>query len=223
MAPPDKTKQITYGTTGGVLKPLEEVLLPDPRFQFFAMFSESTERPFQLSDIHTRLGDSVLNPGVPERVRVQFETARNLMLYSWCVFEFHTVSEMQAYAALEFALGERFQFPKRQKKTRSGVREVPLMLAELLQKAVREKAIIAEKLPAWERVKARQAWYEKRSSMPIQPIGSATEWLQTVIKNVPNFRNSLAHGETRLYLEASFSQLELCADLINALFPKPAE
>lgn len=214
---------MTFGKTDGVLKPLDEVLLPDPRFKFFALESTAGVRPFELADMHSRLSISKLDANVPEKVRRQFETARNLMLYSWFVFEFHTVAELQAYAALELALGERFGFPKRKVKTRKGVKLVPLMLAELLQKAVSEKVVVADKLPAWEQVQARRAWDEKNSPVPLGPPMSSRKWLEAVIKGVPNFRNALAHGEPKLYLFAAFWQLELCANLINALYPEASK
>jgi hypothetical protein len=51
---------------------------------------------------------------------------------------------------------------------------------------------------------------------------TSAEWMQKLIKFIPNFRNRLAHGNPQLYLEASFRQLETCADLINQLFSLPA-
>ena len=179
-------------------------------------------RPFELADLHKRLNLSELNAAVPETVRRQFETAKNLMLYSWFVFEFHTIAELQAYASLELAL--RTRFPDAKQKRRRKEREVmePLPLGPLLQMAVKEGVIVAETLPAWERAKFVGEWYQKQYNMQPSVQQTSAEWLQKMIEYIPNFRNTLAHGNPRLYLEASLRQLELCVDLINPLFPSPA-
>src|SRR6267378_439361 len=212
---------MNYGTTDGVLKPLNEVLLPDPRFEFFAVQSGNSSRPFELADMHGRLNLSKLDAIVPEVVRHQFETAKNLVLYSWLVFEFHTIGELQAYASLELAL--RTRFPEAKQKRRRKGREImePLSLGPLLQMAVKEGVIIAEKLPAWERAKFASEWYQKEYNLQTGAQRTSAEWLQLVIEHIPNFRNNLAHGNRRLYLEASLRQLETCSDLINQLFSSP--
>lgn len=210
-----------YGTTDGVLKPIDEVLLPDPRFECFALTSATGVRPFDLPDMHGRLNGFRLSSGAPEKVRIQFETARNLMLYAWFVFEFQTVAEMQAYAALELALGERFGFPTREVRGGKGMKRVRLMLSELLRKAVKEKIIVADQLPTWKRIQSRNAWYREQYGIAERGKPSAKKWLDRAIEILPRWRNGLAHGECKLLLDGSFFQLEFCGDLINALFPAP--
>jgi len=210
---------MNYGTTHGVLKPLAEVTLPDPRFENEVLRSKNGERPMELADLHQRLSAWPLSSTVPERVRVQFETAKNLMLYAWFVFEFQTVAEMQAYAALELGLRERLGSPTRTIPTKRGPKVVPLMLADLFSKAVNEGLIFPEKLPSWEWVNSRREWFAKEHGILSLPL-SASEWLQTIRDKLPDFRNYLAHGNPKLWLPHSFSQLELCGDLINQLFPE---
>jgi hypothetical protein len=210
-------EQMKYGQTDGVLKPVEEILLADPRWQFLAIVSPESSRPFELMDMHSKLSDIQLNANVPEGVRRQFAIACNLMLYAWFVFEFQTVAEMHAYATLELALRERFSNPTRQLRRRNRVEPVPLMLRDLLDRAVAEGLIVPQNLPVWEKVKANQR-LESAESGGRQL--SAAEWLQHVVRSLPNFRNDLAHGSTRLYLFASIDNLELCADIINAAFSK---
>jgi hypothetical protein len=156
-------------------------------------------------------------------VQTQFETAKNLMLYSWFVFEFHTIAELQAYASLELALRTRFPDAKEERKIKGQKVMVPFSLRRLLDLAVKQKVIVADTLPAWERVKFYHKWYQEQHDLPKSPMQTPDEWLQKLLEIVPDFRNSLAHGELRLYFEASFKQLELCCDLINQIFnPKVA-
>jgi len=168
--------------------------------------------------MHARLSQVKLASTVPDNVRRQFETARNLMLYAWFVFEFQTVSEMQAYASLELALRTRFPEAKRERKRKQKTTLEYLTLRPLLELAVKNGLIIPEKLPAWERNRLRREWHEKHFGIPTGKPLSASEWLQALVEIIPNWRNSLAHGDSHLFLEASLNQLELCADLINALF-----
>ena len=211
-----------YGTTDGVLKPLNEALLPDPRFKFFAIGTDDFMRPFELADLHERINLSKLDAVVPETVRRQFETAKNLMLYSWFVFEFHTMAELHAYASLEFALRTRFPDAKQKRRRKGREVMVPLTLGPLLQIAVKKGVIVAETLPAWERAKFVSECFQKRYNFQGGAQRTSAEWLQHVIEYIPNFRNTLAHGNPQLYLEASFRQLETCADLINQIFSPPA-
>ena len=209
-----------YGTTTQNLKPLPEFLRPDPRWESeHVLWAKSAQ--FTVEDLHSRLKFSELTGSVPADICRQFETARNLMLYSWFVFEFQTVAEMQAYGALELALRRRFENPTRNVQTKKGVKVVPLMLSELLTKAVTEKALIPEQLPSWEWVKTKREFFAKQSGSALEPF-TASQWLEVVKGNLPGFRNDLAHGNYRLHLPHSFSQLELCADLINALFSQSA-
>jgi len=210
---------MNYGTTDGVLKLLDEVLMPDPRFKFLVVRSAENSRQFELADLHGRLSDTRLSPAVPDDVRRQIETARNLMLYAWFVFEFQTIAELQAYLALELALRRRLPEAKREQRTKQGVKLVPLTLSPLLKKAVAEGLIVPEKLPAYARMLEWRAWHQRESAMPMAPAPKAKRWLQLVMQGLPTLRNTLAHGLPKLDLFSSLNSLELCADLINALFP----
>jgi len=212
-----------YGTTNAVLKPLDEVVLPDPRFEILVIGNEAQMRPFQLLDMHERLCLTKLNNEVPPEVQTHFQTALNLMLYAWFVFEFQTVAEKQSYASLEFALRRRF--PNATKTIMKAGKEkiISQTLGPLLRLAVTERLIVAERLPAWERVKANHAFHAQDSVLPLVPPPSANDWLLNLIETIPDFRNDLAHGSTKLYFESSFWALELCADLINALFSTKGE
>ena len=207
-----------YGSTAGILKPLEELFLPDPRFEHEYLRSQVDERAMNSDDIHERLQISRIHGGVPERVRTQFETARNLMLYAYFVFEFQTQAELQAYAALEFALRERFGNPTREIKRSDEIKIIPLMLKELLQRAVKEKLIQPERLPSWEWANERRKWFASFYGGEFVPI-SAGDWLEIILKHITDFRNHIAHGNPLLHLPHSFTQIELCADMINALYP----
>lgn len=207
-----------YGTTCGVLKPLDEVTFPDRRFEHEHLFVlRSGPGPYHLADLHERLSEWPPSPLVPEKVRVQIETARNLMLYTWFVYEFQTVAELQAYAALELALRERFGNPTRKIRAKGKTKVVPLMLSELLSKALNDGLIVPERLPSFEWVKHKRQWFSEFYGHPHESI-TAEDWFNFVKSHLPDSRNYLAHGNTKLWWTESFSQVELCCDIINALF-----
>ena len=91
------------------LKPLPEVCNPDKRQQAFVVMHTITGviRPRTLEDHYAAIQKFSLSEFVPKDIKTHFETARNLLLYSWFVFRFNSVAEMQAYVSVEFALRER--------------------------------------------------------------------------------------------------------------------
>jgi len=211
---------LVYGRVSSELKPLDEVELPDPRFEYLVMQTQTSSRPFTLEDLHARIGKTNLHATTPEDVYRQFQVARNLMLYAWHVFEFQTVAAMQAYATLELALRTRFPDAVREIKGKDGsIKRKPHTLGPLLEHAVAQGAFFAEKLPAWEWIKANHARLEADSAMPTGSLMEPAEWLKYLARSLPSLRNSLAHGKPWLDIFGSLHSLELCADLINALFP----
>lgn len=212
-----------YGTSAGVLKPLEELALPDPRFQYEGLQTQAGERSLNAEDIRERLESySRLHDDVPERVRTQFEVARNLMLYAYFVFEFQTQAQLQAYAALEYALGEKFGFPAREVKRGDEIKKIPIMLKELLRRAVTEGLIVPERLPSFEYANRSRKWFANFYGGEYVPL-TPEEWLSMSQNHITDLRNHIAHGKPYLYLNGAFRHIEICADIINVLFPKPDE
>jgi len=80
----------------------------DPRSNSSVVFGTDGLRPKMLDDHYESVAEITLHDGVPEQIRVQFETCRNLYLYSWFVYRFHPVAKTSAYACLELALRTRF-------------------------------------------------------------------------------------------------------------------
>ena len=50
-----------------------------------------------------------MSDAVPEKIRILFDTARNLYLYSWFVYRFYNVAEQQVFGCLEMAIRERLK------------------------------------------------------------------------------------------------------------------
>jgi len=201
-----------YGTTHGALKPVAEVSCADPRFRSMVVENEKGIRSFDLADLHRRLSDSLLNATVPPDVKTSFETARNLLLYTWFVYEFQTVAELQAYGTLELALRLRRGRRADEKRLSS--------LSKLLDEAIAAGWFDAAEPICHARMIRYQGWYRQffSTTSTASPLPSK-EWFRRVVAAVPDQRNHIAHGNPKLYLSGAFECLEFCATLINSLFP----
>jgi len=222
-------KASMYGNCAGQFKPFEEILLADPRHEFIMILSETGIRRTTLVELYNDISTVELLGNVPKDVRILFDTAKNLVLYSWFVYEFITVAEMQAYSTLELALKSRLGNPM--KRIGKKGHQKPLMLAELLQRAVSMKLVISCELPTYKRIIKEnesnegvfdQLFEETDSAQKIDyvaapPMG-ADEWLEHVITSMPKWRNDLAHGSPKLFPAASGFALSISADIINALY-----
>lgn len=173
-------------------------------------------RPFELSDFHAAIEEVQLRGSVPDNVWTHFETARNLALYSWFVYRFQSVGEMQALASLEFALRERCR--------REGSGRQPMGLKHLLHHAIQSRWIDAEGLSAYQEIQGRRREFLQSTALPfIDRQGRLPQldpqiYLEQLADMLPRLRNAWAHGSGML-LGQSVRILRLCADLINQLFP----
>lgn len=210
------------------LREPQAVLDPDPR----------TPRRELISDRQARIAQYQLIDSVPHAVRVHFETAKNIYLYAWFVYRFHTVAEKHALATLEFALRERLSFLFPDEFGPDAKRHPTLW--SLFAKARKEKLIsnaglrAAQRLP-FERARHRASIERARDMLArglteivydesdIQPLPEdfAVDALEIFQDTMPRIRNIHAHGSSMLY-PAVLDTFEIVTDLINQLFPSPA-
>jgi hypothetical protein len=88
------------------LKRLEEVCQPDERYRNRVNIDTATGAVTEMGidSIYSLVEEVRLSDKVPALVRSHFETAKNLILYSWFVYSFNAVAAMQAFASLEMAV-----------------------------------------------------------------------------------------------------------------------
>jgi hypothetical protein len=93
------------------LREVEYIHDPDPRNTMIAWVDTTSGeiRPLQVSDFHGALESLIFGPTVPEEIAQQFETVKNLYLYSWFIYRFQPIAEMQSLACLEYALRTRLE------------------------------------------------------------------------------------------------------------------
>jgi hypothetical protein len=196
-----------------------EVLLPDRIQQYFSVMNLRTgeSRPKTLDDHYSRLNEFSLNESVPENIQIHFEVAENLLLYSWFVYRFIAIAEMQAYATTEYALRERIGSTVGKK---AGLRR-------LLAKAVSTGLIEDNGFQHYVRLRQRAVEFDElmqnisgsvANTDPIDP----QSYVGTLAEVIPQLRNDLAHGSDNLTY-GTYLTFSLCRDLINQLFPAHSE
>jgi hypothetical protein len=196
---------------------LDAIGAPDPRMQAWSSLDpKSGVRATTIEDRWNNVAALALHGGVPATVRIHFETARNLLLYSWFVYRFQPVAQLHAYASVEFALKRRVKIPPK---------EFGPGLKELLMQAVTDGVIrddgfrhyrkVAEYRAEFARVEATP---EGREPEPDEP-SDTQRYAKTLCETIPFLRNELAHGSPRV-APSGLRTLALCCDLINQLFPR---
>lgn len=188
-----------------------------------------------LAQHHADIDTVSLSQRVPELVAIQFETARNLYLYSWHVYRFYMVAEMQAYATLE--LGLRYRLPERLPPKYQRPKAEKPMLFGLLNYAIDHGLVRNEGFRRWHEASHQRA-RERRSLERIQmmkdqgldelewdesePIAVTPEdqkWdlLEILRKGLPDARNEQAHGSTQLTRHVR-GTIELVAEILNQVY-----
>ena len=190
------------------LRSPEKIALPDPRMGPGAYALD------RLAGNHQAMSALVLGGTVPEEVRVHFETAKNLFLYSWCVYRFYMVAEQYALTTLEFALRSKFI-------------AVGLVNAEdehipgfkhLLRIAQKKGLISDARFTPREDAASKLAHYRHSAEMikkmdelglsemaydpsDVRPTEEdlAIDWLGRISDSLPEIRNMHAHGTNNLY------------------------
>jgi len=214
---------------------------PDPRNRHFVSVDPETgeTQPLSLSDQYKSVAAYTLSEAVPEDVRILFDTARNLYLYSWVIYRFYNVAEQQAFACLEMALRERLkeEMPLPEEYWPRKKRKQPPSLRSMLRYVIDRGYIQNEGFRTWRDrgiIRSRQRHeLEKLQEMEERGLESIEldysevivtdedlqeyDYLSVLLKYIPNARNNYAHGSGILHNQVLHS-FEVVSELINQLF-----
>lgn len=189
------------------LKAFDEILEPDSRQKHFAVVNRLTgeARPLSLRDKYQAVEMITLAQHVPDEIREHYDTARNLLVYSWFVYRFNQVAELHAFASLEFAL-----------KMKCG--DSPKGLKKLLETAV-ERGWVLDRGFMYYRPGAIVDMPDDEADSGNRDIKDVQEYCKTLVETMPFIRNELAHGSRMLHPNG-LTTLAIVADLINQLFER---
>lgn len=201
-----------------ILRNLNNFLNPDPRMS-----------DVRIEHLHLKIDELRLNKNVPEDIVIQFETAKNLFLYSYFVYRFHHIADLQAIATLELALKTKFDELSIHYRSNCG-------LGKLLDKAEENCLIRSEDIPGYyesalRKAKQRHFFYNiqkmheenletieiDESNISPSPADYDLGYLKSTFENLREIRNIFAHGATALFFP-NLNILILVRALINTLY-----
>lgn len=214
------------------LKPLELVMNADPRNEAFVKYNPSNGEwnNLAIEDHHSEISQISLNANVPEKIKIYFETVKNLYLYSWFVYRFFPITDQQAMFCIEFALRERFMEDENSPKHKT--------LKKLLNYAIQTSVIQNEGFSIWRnqvRVNSENRHtYElikkmndegleeiviDESDIEIKEEDMQFDYVETLRESLPFLRNEYAHGSSMLHNHA-LTTIIIASEIINQLYPE---
>lgn len=215
------------------LRTIESLCEPDVRNGYFSRFDSASGElgPITADNHLADIMSFTLSSKVPDPIRIQFETARNLYAYAWFVYRFYPIAEQHALTSLEFALRERLAA----EVTQSGTKR-PSGLKGWLREARKRGAISNDRF-SWRAERAIQRARNRAEFQLIQdmqrlgltqtevdysnveplPEDFDEDWIGVFIETLPEIRNRYAHGSDVLH-NAVLRTFEIVSELINQLF-----
>lgn len=223
------------------LRPLEYICEPDPRNAMLVLcdLENKSSSPLSIDYFHKKMASFALNPAVPMEIAIQFETAKNLYLYSWYIYRFYSVAEQHSLFCLEYALRERLSVEIHSGK----IKPQQVRLHYLFKYAIDHGLVKNEGYSAWQnrgainslrRVQAertREAIEKNMTSgcftlneSDIQVTEEDMHWdyIGDLLKMLPKIRNEYAHGSPMLH-NWSAPTIEIVCETINQLFVPTTE
>lgn len=218
------------------LKPLAAIYFPDPRSNGQSFSDTFHDRPLRIDGRHADVASIKLTVSVPDSIRVQFETAKNLYLYAWFVYRFYPVAEHHALTCLELGLRSRFPDPLPEQYRKNKPDSWKPTLQPLLRFAIDTGAIKNEGFRRWHdqvNRRAQQRYTNERQREMVErnleqieidysqavPNEHDRDWnyLSALLRALPSIRNAYAHGSTMLHNQV-LGTLELVCEILNQLF-----
>lgn len=211
------------------------VLLPDQRNFHFGVTA--------IEVLYAQIAQCSLNSYVPEDIRIQFDTARNLFLHSFYVYRFYVVAESQVLTTLELAIREcigdkTLAVFQKELKTRGINFKKGLRL--YLEYLAQHQLIQNEDFQRWHlrnRMAAEDAYRDKIFKLmdeqaleeyqwdesEIDESAFDVEWdyVKVLCETLPKIRNIHSHGSTMLHNLVSLSFVNVSV-IINKMYERTA-
>ncbi|MCG8071667.1 MAG: hypothetical protein N0C86_06755 [Candidatus Thiodiazotropha taylori] len=185
-----------------VLKELDRITEADERQQHFAVVDNQTGeyRRLTLEDVYRQTESIQLHNPVPDNVKSNFSTAKNLLVYSWYHYPFNVTAQFLAFVTVEMALKDKFKIEKYQS------------FRSLIKLAVEEGMVKDDGFEHLYYKSETQELLEKEGM-----IEDVRPYVETLTDVMPKLRNELAHGGNMLHMNGAKS-VKICADFINQLY-----
>ncbi|MEO3678426.1 hypothetical protein ABGI61_05245 [Rheinheimera sp. FR7-31] len=211
------------------------VLAPDQRNFHFGVTS--------IEVLYARISQCSLNSYVPEDIRVQFDTARNLYLHAFYVYRFYVVAERHVLTTLELAIRECIgdkTLVAFQKELKARGINFKKGLRLYLEYLAQHQLIQNEDFPRWHRrnrMAAEDAYRDKvfklmeeqgleeyqwdESEIDESAFNVEWDYVRDLSEILPKIRNNHSHGSTMLHNQVSLSFVNVSV-IINKMFERTA-
>lgn len=199
----------------GCFRTLEGVFESSAQGRGYAVADPNTRtiRPIEFQDHYRNIEALALSGSVPKELRDHFDTARNLLLYAWFVWEFIPVAELHAYGSVEMALRTKLGYEQ------DGHGPA---LHRLFNEAIRRSLLHDIGFRHFHRRRAKRREFVELLAQAVgleaapEPPPDPLAYCRVLARWLPYFRNRLAHG-SRMNMGHGLWTLELCADVISQL------
>ena len=206
------------GPTRQPLKDLHEIFEPDPRSEAFVRLGATGQRRKTVQDHHRDIDAVRMSDRVPETIRGEFETVRNLYLYSWLVYEFTAPAILYAHALIEKTIKEKCARSSVQCGNVAGLRRL-LRLSISQGWLTNSDFEYALELTREETVTPSDSPHSIEVRSTPRYLPDDTDFCERLAEWLPKVRNMGAHGDAGLGFPGSaLRQIEICASIANALF-----
>jgi len=215
------------------MKPLDLVCEADPRNAgTYPDFMGGGQR--KIDYFHEKISNFKLIDEIPVDVRIKFETAKNLYIYSWFVYRFFNIAEQQAFTCLEFGLREFFkdEIPNEYKNRYGDIYLGKLLKYTVDIEYIKNDDFEIHRHKTWLSAKQR---YESEKLMEMHEKGLGeiildesevqikpedhSDYLAILLRNLPYLRNSYAHGSSMLHNNV-LSTFQLVSEILNSTYQR---
>ena len=201
-----------------------------------------------IEQLHTNIKDYQLGEHVDEKIRIQYDTVRNLYVHAYYVYRFFPIVKHQLYVTLEHALreciGEKTLDKYRKDKNKQMSKNSPRFTRGLklcMTYVVEHNLIKNEDFSVWKRGKEQRAeeeYQKKILDIMISENLESYEWneadidyenvnydynyVNVITETTAGLRNSLAHGSTMLSPTPLVS-FDIVSTVINKVYERSKE
>lgn len=185
----------------------------------------------KIIDVYHIAEEIHIDGNVPEEIRRRFNTAKNLIVYSWYVSHFLAIATFQSLVALELTLRWRYydgKLPPGHKKTLKSLLDHAVKEGWLKDKDFgiywdhqRSSAYMKEIIDAFDRFRDEGLEEIEIDDDPARFDGIVADpeysYVKHMPKNISGIRNSLAHGSSGI-MPGLVGIVERSAEIVNLLF-----
>lgn len=215
---------------------IDNIMLPDIRNE---KFGENG-----LAKFRSYIEEFVLHNHVPEKLRIQFDTAKNLFLHAYYVYRFFPIVNHQLLVLTELAIRECVgenklkEYGKIRQKTMPNGESIGNGLKRSMYFIVEHELVCNEDFPIWQhgKIQAAEDQYNEfvinkmdkenldsyqwdEAEIDYENVEYDYDYLTVLLETTHKIRNSFAHGSTYL-APTAIQKFEITSVIINKIFER---